>query len=97
MDSGAQAAQSCHCAFSFMEEHLDIARNWMYNSNYIAILACKNEQALLSLIDKAEKKGINFSVFFEPDFDNEITAVALEPGKMSKKLCSSFRLALKDK
>lgn len=60
------------------------------------MLSVKNEEGLLSLIDKACKKDIKFSIFFEPDLKYEITAIALEPGKESKKLCNGLRLALKD-
>lgn len=97
LNPGAQIAQSCHVVSSFMQEHADIAKEWMENSNYIAVLASKDEQALLSLIERAKKKGVKFSIFVEPDLNNALTAVALEPCPDSKKLCSSFRLALKNK
>jgi len=42
----------------------------------------------------AKEKEIKFSIFREPDFDDEITAIALEPGRKSKKLCSKLNLAL---
>jgi hypothetical protein len=42
------------------------------------------------------EQGIRFSVFKEPDIDNQITAIALEPGSKSKKICSNLSLALKD-
>lgn len=90
-------AQSCHAVAEFGREYPDVFLEWQDVSNYIAVLECKDEKELLSLIDRADKKRIRFSVFFEPDLDNEITAIALEPGLESKKLCSSLRLALKPK
>jgi hypothetical protein len=45
---------------------------------------------------RLEKKGIRFSTFREPDFDNELTAIALEPGDKSRRATSSFPLALKN-
>lgn len=90
-------AQSCHAATTFFNEYKEVANAWIFHSNYIAILECEDENALIKLADKADKKDIKFSVFFEPDMDNEITAIALEPGTISKKLCSNFRLALSSK
>lgn len=39
---------------------------------------------------------IKLSVFREPDIDNQITAIALEPGTQTKKLCSNIKLALRN-
>jgi hypothetical protein len=54
-----------------------------------------NESELQKLIDKAIMHDIHFSVFREPDVDNEITAIALAPHPKSKKLVSNLKLALK--
>ena len=89
-------AQSCHAISVFREEHGEVACKWFERSNYLAVLSVRNEQELLNLIDKASKKGLKYSIFFEPDLRYEITAIALEPGKESKKLCGKLRLALKD-
>lgn len=80
----------------FTFDHPDIDQKWFERSNYLAVLSVKNEQELLNLIDKANKKGIRFSIFFEPDLKYEITAIALEPGRESKKLCSGLKLALRE-
>lgn len=53
-----------------------------------------NEQELVRLTEEAAKNEIKFSIFREPDIDNQITAIALEPGNKSKKLCSKLKLAL---
>ena len=89
-------AQSCQAISLFREEHSEIACKWFECSNYLAVLSVRNEQELLNLIDKASKKGLKYSIFFEPDLKYEITAMALEPGKESKKLCGKVKLALKD-
>jgi hypothetical protein len=47
---------------------------------------------LEKLIDKAEMRNIKYSVFREPDIGNEITAIALEPNLVSKKLTSHIKL-----
>jgi hypothetical protein len=93
---GAQLAQSCHVCLLFSAEYPEIERIWRETSNYIAILAAKNEEELVKFCERLIKKGIRFSEFREPDFDNELTAIALEPGDKSRRATSSFPLALKN-
>jgi hypothetical protein len=76
-------------------EYSDLTRNWYLNSNYVAVLSAKDEEELIKFSNRLAKKGIRFSTFREPDFDNEITAIALEPGDKSRRACSSYPLALK--
>lgn len=76
-------------------EHPEINKSWFEVSNYLGLLSVDNEIDLMNLIADAEDKGIKYSIFREPDIDNQITAIALEPGIKSKKLCSSLPLALK--
>ncbi len=59
------------------------------------MLSVADESELLKLIKKADENNIKYSIFFEPDLKYEITAIALEPGLISKKLCSKIKLALK--
>jgi len=44
---------------------------------------------------KAKQRGIEYIEFYEPDINNELTAIALEPGEKSKKLISNLPLMLK--
>lgn len=67
----------------------------MQESNYICIL--ETNESLSDLIRNAILKGINFSHFKEPDLDNIITAIVLEACDESRRLCSRYRLALKEK
>lgn len=88
-------AQSCHVCFSFSQEHPELTKDWMFKSNYIAILEVANEEELIKLIDRALTKNIKHSIFRESDMSDQITAVALEPSILAKKLCSSLPLACK--
>lgn len=46
------------------------------------------------LSKKAESQNINFSIFREPDIDNQITAIAFEPSDATQKLCKNLPLML---
>lgn len=90
-----QLAQSCHVSFAFSNEHFDITKNWMNISNYICILSAENEKELIKLIDGCIDSNVKFSIFRESDLDNQITAIAIEPGIKSKKICNQLKLALR--
>lgn len=94
MDAGYQGVQSMHAAIQFGMEHPDIHREWFQISNYLGWLSVADEQELHRLIIQAQERGIKFSVFREPDVGDQITAVAFEPGRKTKKLCSHLPLAL---
>lgn len=79
----------------FSHEYPDIDRCWFDSSNYIGLLSVSDEDEMHKLIEKATMKDIKLSIFREPDLDNRITAIALEPGIKSRKLCSCLKLALR--
>lgn len=94
---GYQGVQSIHAGIQFVFEHPEFAKQWFDSSNYLGFLSVNDEHALSRLIEKAIELNIKFSVFREPDIDNQITAIALAPGAKSKKLCSNLKLALSNK
>jgi pyridoxine 5'-phosphate synthase PdxJ len=63
----------------------------------LACLSIKDEISLKELIKKAESKNIKYSVFIEPDIDNQITSVAFEPSDATRRLTSSLPKMLKNK
>ncbi len=93
---GYQAVQSCHALRQFTEEHPEIDKQWFQASNYLCLLSVKNEEELYSLVCRAKDLDVKVSVFREPDIDNQITAIALEPGDRTKELCKNLKLALRD-
>lgn len=95
LSPGYQAVQSMHALRQFTAEHPEIDKHWFERSNYLGLLSVSNEEELNSLIQRAQLNDIKFSVFKEPDIDDQITAIALEPGAKSKKLCSKLPLALR--
>lgn len=96
LSPGCQAVQAAHAAIEFQHEHFKIAKQWNSESKYLIFLSVQNEQSLLILLEKIQKHGLKYSVFREPDINNEITAIAMEPSDKSKKLCSNLPLALKE-
>lgn len=77
----------------FCLKHPELTREWHDKSNYIVILAVDNEDELASIIQRANARGILHTYFREPDLDNAITAVVLEPSLDSRKLSSHIKLA----
>jgi len=89
---GKIIAQSIHAARQFQYEHSEIEKQWFEKSNYVVVLGVNNEIELNQLVNKAKICKIRYSEFREPDLDYSLTAIALEPGRMSRKLCSRLEL-----
>ena len=87
-----QAVQSAHAAIDFQHAHPKEATDWQTKSNYLALLTVANEEELYKLIDKATIRGIKYTIFREPDINNEITAIAFEPRDASRRLTSGCPL-----
>lgn len=93
LSPGLLAAQLCHALRQFSNDHPEIDKNWFINSNYICLLSVNSEEELLNLSKKCDELNLCYSKFLEPDLDNSLTAMCLEPGKLSKKLVSKLKLA----
>lgn len=89
-----QAVQSTHAALDFVVKHPTIANDW-HSSNYLVCLAVSNETELKSICDKLIIKGLEFSIFREPDLGNQVTAICIEPSEQTQKVVSNLPLMLK--
>jgi vancomycin permeability regulator SanA len=89
LSSGLKAAQCCHALRQFVSEHKERELKWFTTSNYLVLL---ETDWLEQIVFLAKTNGIKYSCFYEPDLDNLLTAVALEPGVKSKKMCSNLKL-----
>jgi hypothetical protein len=92
---GAQLAQSNHAVAEFAVAHPEVFRDWAANQRNIVCLNIPNESALADLLRLAELKGVSRVAFREPDFGDELTAIALGDG--GDKITSSLPLALRSR
>lgn len=92
---GYQAVQAAHSAIEFQYQFPDIAKQWNEQSKYLVFLSIENEIQLKKLIEKANTRKIKFTIFKEPDINNQITSITFEPSKESQRLCSNLSLMLK--
>ena len=89
--------QAGHAAIEFQHRFPEKSKEWWTHSNYLVYLATKDEHSLSRLLDKADLKGISTVAFKEPDLNNSLTAIALEPCDLTRKLVSNLPLAFKNK
>lgn len=88
---GLQAVQSTHAAIDFIFQHPDRAGPW-HESNYLVQLTTQDEDELRELITKCEESFLAHTVFKEPDLDNQITAIAIEPSPLTQKIVKKLPL-----
>lgn len=86
--------QSGHALAKFCIENPISANDWHTKSQFLIYLSLKDETALSKFIFKLDRHNVCYSIFREPDLNNSITAIALEPSDVTKKLVQKFPLAL---
>lgn len=91
---GMQVAQSVHAAFEFAKIHPLVTEAWMEQSNNICVLAVDDETQLAALYIAAKFLHLDCVEFREPDLDDEMTAIAIEPNDVSQRLVRDLDLAL---
>jgi len=87
--------QAGHAAIDFQHRHPEISKKWWTDSNYLVYLAVKNEHELEQILNTADSRLIIHTAFREPDLLNSLTAIALEPCELTRKLVSNLPLAFK--
>ena len=87
--------QSAHALANFAIEYEQEFKKWQQYSNYLCCLEATNFKIdrIISLLDDLK---IKYSVFLEPDIDNQRTAIAIEaiPRELHKKLFKNLKLTL---
>jgi hypothetical protein len=87
-----QSVQAAHAAIDFQHAFPHEAKQWHDSSNYLIFLTVENEDELKRLILKSAERCIKLTPFREPDINNELTAIALQPCEATRKLTSSLPL-----
>lgn len=86
-------AQGVHAAFLFAHAHANQTLDWHRHSQYLVVLTVENEVELYRLVNEASHRRIRTASWYEPDMDNEFTALVLEPTVAASKLCANLPLA----
>jgi len=76
LDAGLKMAQACHALRTFIDEYPEQDQDWHANSNNIVVL---HHEDLPGEAERLERLGLGLSRFHEPDLDDELTAICVEP------------------
>lgn len=76
LSTGLKAAQACHAMRAFIAAYPEIDADWYQNSNNIVVL---EHDDLLGTANLLEGLGLSVARFHEPDRDDELTALCVEP------------------
>lgn len=95
LSAGYQSVQPAHALAQFAVEHHNKFIDWQNFHKNLIVLSVENESALTKLLLQAQMKNISVSAFREPDVDNQLTAIALEPSEDTYSLTGNLNLALK--
>jgi hypothetical protein len=94
LQPGEQLAQALHAAIEFANDHPSVQARWHALSNSVVVMSATTEQ-LHQLLDRCQDRELQHSVFVEPDMDDRLTAVCVEPTREGKRVTSNYPLALK--
>ena len=92
MSKGLQTAQIVHATVEWCMKHYSLTKEWMDISNYVCVLQVPLEKDLKELLYKANELKIKTAYFLEPDLNNSLTAIILQPGTVSKYLTKNLEL-----
>ena len=87
LSSGLKAAQACHALHLFTLSFPDITRAWEVDNNIVVL----EHDDLLTTAEMLEGLGHSLVRFHEPDLDDALTAICVEPA--AKKQLSGLKLA----
>lgn len=79
----------------FVMKYPEKCNNWHRDSNYMVQLEVQDEEALIKLSVNLKMNDITHVVFREPDLDNAITAIAIEPTGKADKMLKNMKLLFK--
>lgn len=92
LSPGLACAQAVHAAFAFAGVHPALTTAWQRDSQYLVILSVPDELALTSLMLKAAAADGTYTLWREPDLDDQATALTLGPGSVARRLTANLPL-----
>lgn len=95
LSPGYKLVQSAHALADFAIEHENEFKAWQKGSNYLCCLET-TEYKISKIVYKLQDLGIKYTVFKEPDFGGQMTAVAVEAisREQHKTLFKNLKLSL---
>ena len=90
---GLQMAQAIHAAFLYAQQDPEGMKKWLRDSQYVVVVAVPDDVGLHAVLERAAAEGVRAVVWREPDLDDAVTAVALQPGEAARRLCANLPLA----
>lgn len=91
LEPGRQIAQAIHGQRQLAADYPELERKWFEHSNYIVVLSARDEDHLQEIALSVRLKGMQLSVWCEPDLGGRMTAIAaFEP---AARLLSQLPLA----
>jgi hypothetical protein len=85
--AGLYAAQAVHAFWSFVQAYPKKTEAWAVDNNVIIL----QHDDLPNLADLLERAGLSLARFHEPDLNDELTAICVEPA--ARKHVSDLALA----
>lgn len=96
LSPGQQATQSTHAALTFAVEHPLLMSEWYRTSSYLVLLSAKSEFHLRTIHHRVKDACLTHVCWHEPDLDNEMTALAVEPSPAAERLLANLPLLLRE-
>lgn len=91
---GQQLVQSGHSIAEFAQHFPEQFAEWHKQSNYLISLSTDNEEKLNKLYKKLQYNGADVVAFYEPDIDNQMTAICFYGTPEMRKHTDNLKLAL---
>ncbi len=96
LSAGYQLVQSGHAIAEWIKHFPELFAEWNKQSNYLVSLSTDNERTLQHLYDKLQWHGANVVAFYEPDIDNQMTAICYYGTPEMRKHTQKLDLALSE-
>jgi peptidyl-tRNA hydrolase len=97
LNEAQQAVQCTHAAIDYCLAHPEHSGPWHSQSNFLVLLEADSEKHLMQLHKTCKTRGLSTILFREPDLANQVTALAIQPGKLARRICKHLPLLLNQK